>query len=235
MIADQCKNLREQLEELKNADDRQKIVEQLEKRREDLATLRDAVRVVTDSLQVLARRTSLVGKVGAATAIERVHRIREALNADPLSITKGRDFTLMNRAFEAFIKEGAAAAKATWDIYMPRARPTPDSNQVAQAEQQKDFVTIANRLKARAKYADTIGKKPPANEEEFVQIEAAWADIRQMISELPQVASDPKVQEFLQAANSQEGASLGLLTDEVHKWLHENNITEKYRITTLWK
>ena len=230
MIADECKNLREQLEEVKKADDRQNIVEQLDLRRDELVALREAVLAVTDSLKAMALRTSIEGKLDPAKAIGRVQKIREALNTDPMSITKGRDFSYMKKAFEKFAEEGEVAAKATWDIYMPRVRPTPDSNRVAQAEQQKDFVTIANRLKAKAKYADKIGKKPPANEENFVEIEAAWDDIRQMISELPEVASDPKVQEFLKAANSKSGASIDLLTDDVREWLHENNIAEKYRI-----
>lgn len=233
MIADECKRLREQLEEVKKADDRQNVVEQLDLRRDELVALRDAVLTVTDSLKAIASRTSIEGKLDPAKAIDRVQKILDTLKTDPLSITKGRDFTRMKKAFEKFTEEGSVAAEATWEIYMPRARPTPDSNQVAQAEQQKDFVTIANHLKARAKYADKIGKKPPANEEDFVEIESAWDEIRQMISELPEVASDPKVQEFLKAANSQGGASIDLLTDDVREWLHENNIAEKYRISTM--
>ena len=233
MIAEECRKLREQLEEVKKADERQNAVEQLDSRREELVTLRDALLSVTDSLKAIAKRTSIEGKLDPTKAIERVHKIREALKADPLSITKGRDFSNMKKAFEKFAKEGSAASEATWEVYLPRARPKPDSNQVAQAEQQNDFVTIATRLKARAKYADKIGDKPPANEEDLQEIEAAWDDIRRMISELPDVASDPTVQEFLKAANSQRGASIDLLTDEVRDWLHENNIAEKYRITTM--
>jgi len=54
-----------------------------------------------------------------------------------------------------------------------------------------------------------------------------------MIAELPAVADDPIVQEFLKAANSRTGASLELLTEEVRKWLKENNVANKYRITTM--
>jgi len=233
MIADECAKLRKQLEEVKRAEERQNIVEQLDVRRKELIELRDQVLSVTDSLSAILKRTSIQIDLDIAKVIERVKRIREALQSDPLSITKGRDFSYMKKAFEKFSQDGSAVAKKTWEIYMPRARPKLDTNQVAQAEQQNDFKTIASRLVARANYADKLGKKPPANEEEFKEIESTWEDIRQMISKLPQVASDPKVQEFLKAANSRSGAPLELLTEEVNKWLTENNISEKYRITTM--
>jgi hypothetical protein len=116
---------------------------------------------------------------------------------------------------------------------MPRARPTVDTNQLAQAEQQKDFKAIVVKLKNRAKYAEQLANKPPANEEDFAEIESTWDDIREMIAALPDVADDPVVQEFLKAANSSGGASIDLLTDEVRAWLQENKIADKYRITTM--
>ena len=233
MIAEDCQKLRAQLEEVAKAEEREKIVEQLKSRQTELLALRDAVTLVTDSLKAISSRTEIAGKLDPTKAIERVQKIRESLMTDPLSITKGRDFSNMKKAFETFAEDGSAAVEATWELYMPKARPSVDPNQLAQAEQQRDFVAIAMQLRTRAKHAEKIGKKPPANEQEFLEIESVWADIRRMISELPDVADDPKVQEFLKAANSQGGASIDLLTDEVRKWLHENNIAEKYRITTM--
>jgi hypothetical protein len=233
MIAQECKKLREQLEEVAKAEERENVVEQLEARRTELLKLRDAVLAVTNSLKAIARRRELVGNLDPSKCVERVQRIREALKTDPLSITKGRDFSNMKKAFEKFAEDGRAATEATWEQYMPKARPSVDTNQLAQAEQQKDFVTTASQLKTRAKYAEKIGKKPPANEEEFMEIESAWEDIRRMIAELPHVADDPNVQEFLKATNSQSGASLDLLTNEVRAWLAENNVADKYRITTM--
>lgn len=233
MIAEECKKLREQLEEVAKAEERENVVEQLESRRTELLKLREAVLSVTDSLKAISSRSELVGKLDPSKCVERVQKIREALKTDPLSITKGHDFSSMKKAFEKFAEDGSAATEATWEQYMPKARPSVDTNQLAQAEQQKDFLTTASRLKARAKYAEKIGKKPPANEEEFLEIESAWEDIRRMIAELPDVADDPNVQEFLKAANSQSGASLDLLTDEVRAWLAENNVADKYRITTM--
>lgn len=233
MIAEECKKLRAQLEEVAQAEERENVVEQLESRRTELFALRESVISVTNSLKAMSSRTEIVGKLDPTKAIERVQKIREALMTDPLSITKGRDFSNMKKAFEKFAEDSSAAAEATWELYMPKARPSVDTNQLAQAEQQKDFATIALQLKTRAKYAEKIGKKPPADEDEFLEIESAWADIRQMISELPDVADDPKVQKFLKAANSQCGASIDLLTDEVRAWLRDNNVAEKYRITTM--
>ena len=62
MIAEECKKLREQLEEVKKANDRRNIVEQLDMRRDELVALREAVLAVTDSLKAIALRTSIEGK-----------------------------------------------------------------------------------------------------------------------------------------------------------------------------
>ena len=232
MIAQECKELRAQLEEVANADEREKIVEQLESRRDDLVKLRDSVVAVGDSLKAMSSRMALAGKLDPTKCLERVRKIREALKEDPLSITKGRDFSNMQKAFEKFSTEGIASVETTWEQYLPLVRPTVDTNQLAQAEQQKSYETTALKLRRRAKHAGKISKKPPANEEEFSEIESAWDDIRQMMSELPDVADDPKVQDFLKAANSRDGASIELLTDEVREWLSDNNITDKYCVRT---
>lgn len=233
MIADECKNLLAQLEEVAQAQEREKVVEQLESRRSELLELRDAVLKVTDSLKAIANRTEIVGKLDSAKAIERVQKIREALMKDPLSITKGRDFFSMKKAFEKFTEDGRTAVEATWNQYMPKARPLIDTIQLTQAEIQKDSKATASQLRVRAKHAEKIGKNPPANEEDFQELESVWNDIRRMIEELPPVAPDPKVQEFLKAANSQGGAPLELLTDEVRAWLNDSKVAVNYRITTM--
>ena len=234
MIADECKKLREQLEEVAKAEERENIHEQLESRRVELADVRDALLAVTDSLKAFsARNIELVGSLDPTKCLDRVRRIRESLQDDPLSITKGRQFTDMRKGFEKFATEGTECVQVTWGQFMPRAKPSVDTNQLAQAEQQNDFKTIALKLRTRAKYAEKRGKNPPATEDDFAELESAWEDIREMMAALPDVADDPLVQEFLKAANSSGGASIDLLTDEVRDWLQENNIADKYRITTM--
>ena len=233
MIADECKKLRTQLEEVAQAEVREKEVEQLELRRVELLELRDLVTTVTSSLAALAKRTDIVDQPDATNPIALIRKIRETLKDDPLSITRKQTFSGMTRSLNSFAKSGSAAAEATWKQYMPKARPVVDTNQLAQADDQKNFKTIALKLRNRAKYAEQLAKEPPATEEDFVEIESAWDDIREMISALPDVSDDPIVQEFLKAANSPAGASIELLTDEVRAWLQENKIAGKYRIITM--
>ena len=233
MIAKACKKLRHKLEEVAKAEAREKIVEQLELRHGEILTLKETVLSTTEALAALTKRTEMVGKVDATKAYERVQKVREALKADPLSITKGRDFTYMKSAFQKFSGEVEHVTEETWDQYKPRAKPSVDTNQIAEAEQQEAFKAKASQLKARAKYADQLGKKPPETEQEFAELEEAWQDVRDLIEELPAVASDPKVREFLKAANSSKGAALELLTDEVRQWLAENNTADKYRIINM--
>lgn len=233
MIAEECKKLRQQLEELALAEERKTVHDQLEHTRGELEEIRDMLLAVTNSLKAISARTKLVGDLDPTKCLDRVRKIRESLSVDPLSITKGRQFADMRKALEKFATDGSACAESTWLQFMPRARPSVDTNQLAQAEQQKDFKAIAERLKSRAKYAEQLAKKPPANEEDFTEIESAWEDIREMMAALPDVSDDPVVQEFLRAANSSGGASIDLLTDEVRAWLQENKIADKYRITTM--
>jgi len=230
MIAEECKLLREQLEEVAKAGEREKIVLQLEERHQELLELRELVLSATRASTALKTRTDIVGKVDATTAFKHVQKLREALKADPQSVTKGRDLTYMKKAFQKFAEAAEKATEATWDQYKPRARPNVDANQVAQAEQQEAFKTMAMQLRTRAKHADQLSKKPPATEEAFVELETTWNDVRELIEALPAVADDPRVREFLKAANSTKGAALELLTDEVRQWLTENNTADKYRI-----
>ncbi len=233
MIAEECKKLRQQLEELALAEERETVHEQLEQRRCELVEVRDMLLAVTNSLKAISARTKLVGDLDAEKCLDRVRKIRESLLADPLSITKGRQFSDMRKAFEKFATDGSACAEATWAQFMPRARPSVDRNQLAQAEQQKDFKALAVKLKNREKHAEQLAKRPPANEQEFAEIESAWYDIREMMAALPDVTDDPVVQKFLKAANSSGGASIDLLTEAVRAWLQENKIADKYRITTM--
>ena len=114
MIAEECKKLREQLEEVAKAEERENIHEQLESRRMELAEIRDTLLAVTDSLKAFsARNIELLGELDSTKCIDRVRNIRESLQTDPLSITKGRQFSDMRKAFEKFATEGADCAQAT--------------------------------------------------------------------------------------------------------------------------
>jgi len=232
MIAAECKNLRMQLEEVAKAEERERIVEQLEARRAELINLRDDVLTVSNSLKAVASRSKIMGKLDSTKCLERVQAIREALDSDPLSITRGRDFSNLKKAFEKFIEDGGAAAVETWELYLPKARPTVDRNQLAQAEQQDAFKNKTAQLRSRNAHAENVSRNPPATIAEMAALEALWDDIRRMIEELPAVSNDPLVQEFLKAANSRTGASLDLLTNEVRKWLQDNKLSDKYCIRT---
>lgn len=233
MIADECKKLRQQLEKVAKAEANEKIVEQLNLRKKEILELKDKVVAATVSLQAIARRTAIIGKLDATKAYERVKKMRIALKDDPQSITNGRDLTTMASAFNKFTEHVLAATTATWDQYLPRARPNVDANQVAQAEQQEAFKKKAGELKSRVKHAEFLSKSPPATEVGFVELETIWQDIRILIESLPAVTNDPKVREFLKAANSPNGAALDMLTKEVLLWLNENKASDKYRIVNL--
>ena len=136
----------------------------------------------------------------------------------------------MKKAFEKLADEGESIAKETWDIYRRTAQPTIDKNQLAQAMVQASFKQLASDIEQKDKDLGRRAKKPPKTKEDLDSIEEGWEEIRQMISGLPEVASDPKVQEFIIAANTKDGAPLEMLTDEVSDWLNENNMSAKYRI-----
>ena len=233
MIAEECKKLRQQLEELALAQERETVHNQLEQRRCELVEVRDMLLAVTNALKAISARTKLVGDLDAANCIERVRKIRESLLADPLSITKGRQFTDMRKAFEKFATDGIACREATWAQFMPRAKPSVDENQLMQAESLPSHAKIAAKIRLRAKDASRLGKNPPLNEEHFIALESVWEDISTMCEQLPPVADDPEVRKFLKASNSPEGASLEMLTEEVLAWLKEKQMNDKFRINNI--
>jgi hypothetical protein len=233
MIAEECKSLRLQLEQVSKANENEKTVNHLSSRQTDLLNLKEKVVAAVDSLQALVKRTTISDKPNGTKALDQVQKLRKAFKEDPTSITAGRNFTNMKSAFEKFVNETSEATKSTWVHYLPRARPNVDANRIAQAEQQEAFRTKAILLKVRVKHAEQSSKHPPLTEAEFVELEAVWAEIRELLEALPAVTNDPKVREFLKSANSPKGASLDLLTEEVIVWLRENNTFEKYRIVNL--
>ena len=142
MIAEECKNLRQQLEEVAKAESREKIVLQLEERYNELLEIKETVVVATASLEAMSKRTNIVGHLDSTKACERVQKIRETLQEDPQKISQGVNLTNMRKAFGKFAEEAQVATKATWEQYKPRASPTVDTNQVAQAEQQDVYFCI---------------------------------------------------------------------------------------------
>jgi hypothetical protein len=230
MIADQSRELREQLQEVAKAEEREGIVRQLNDRIEDLTELRDEVLAATLAISALGNRTEIVGEIDGKKAHERVAKLRESLAVDPQSITKGRDLTNMKKAFEKFAQQVRAAIETTWTQYKPKASPKVDANQLNQAEQQPAFKSAAKELRANVNLAERASVNAPDGEQAFAELETIWNRIRELTETLPAVAEDPAVQDFLKAVNSQNGAPLELLTDEVRKWLFENRTADKYRI-----
>ena len=230
MIAADCKSLRLQLEQLTKAKLNEQIVSQLNERQTELLELKEKVVAAVVSLQALVNRTTIVGKLDATKALDRVQKLREALKSDPQSITRGRDLTYMRREFEKFATDATETTKLTWDQYLTRACPNIDANQIAQAEQQEAFKEKVTQLRSRVKQAGQSSIRAPLTEADFVELEAVWKKIRELLEAFPAVTNDPKVREFLKAANSSKGASLDLLTEEVILWLKENKTHDKYRI-----
>jgi hypothetical protein len=230
MIAEECRTLRHQLEGVDRAEDRRRTVENLNVRYDDLEKLRETVLSATTALRAIAARTAIKGTIDGTKAQSRLKSIRQALQDDPQSITKGRDFSLMKSALEKFAASVVKATEETWDQYVVNARPAIDVNRVKEAELQDAFKHTVRKLESSTKEADQKSRRPPANEEQFAALEATWEEIRDLIDELPSAANDPVVREFLKAANSKEGADLNQLTDAVRDWLSENQTSDRYRI-----
>ena len=86
------------------------------------------------------------------------------------------------------------------------------------------------QLKAAFTTAEQTGRRAPANEDAFIELENTWSHIRQLIERLPLATDDPDVKKFLRAVNSRDGATLDMLNAAVQLWLEENKSTHKYRI-----
>ena len=113
MIAEECKKLREQLEKVAEADRREKLVKDLDSRRDELIDLRDLVTSVTDALKALASRTDVVDAPDSSKSLALVCKIRETLQDDPQSLTKKQTLAGMVRSLTSFAKKGSASVEAT--------------------------------------------------------------------------------------------------------------------------
>ena len=109
MIAEECKQLRQQLEEVSKAEVREKIVLQLEERHTELVQLKETVLAVTASLKAMSKRTDISDQLDSTKAHERIQRIREALREDPQKISQGVNLTNMKKALIKFADLGEAS------------------------------------------------------------------------------------------------------------------------------
>jgi hypothetical protein len=230
MIAEECRSLRDQLQEVARAGEREKTWNGLQDRQDDLQTLRDEVLAATKSMAALQRRTPLIGNVDGSKALSRVSALRAALATDPDSITKGKDFAYLKAAFKKFAEQAEAAVKESWVPYRNKVQPIVDQAQLTQARTQADFRATVSQLEANVRNAELLGRNPPRDEVEFQRIEELWSLIRKQINDLPVASPFPEVQKFLRAANSGDGAPLELLTDRVQEWLTSNHAQAKYRV-----
>ena len=232
MIPDDCKKLLGQLRDIERAQLNKKTVELLKEREDELREVEKAVVVASEALLALEKRREISSKPDASIAIERTVAVRTALAVDANAITGKQLYRNMKNAFEKLNAEMLKATTKSWEEYLalPSTEPKADPQQVADAKLQKSLAGVLSQLEQKQRLAGQLVKSPPANEEEFLELERVWSLIREMIQSLPPVSNSPQVRAFFVAINSGKGAELSLLTDEVLDWLRENEKVDGYRI-----
>lgn len=230
MLADDSKALLALLTDLDRARRVRRLCDALAERQEELQAIKAEVDRADNVYLALSKREAIRVVVDGTKSLSYATELRSALSTDPESMTKGRGFTYFKSSFKKLVDAINTACAESWQTHRDKLQPRVDSEQLELAKQIPGHQQDAERLEYLASTMKRQSNVPPESEQAFVDIEKRWQDIRDLIARLPQPTKNPEIQAFLKAANSREGASLELLTDQVRSWLANSAIGKKFRV-----
>lgn len=145
----------------------------------------------------------------------------DSLFGTPFKEVKDRAYNIAT-GLERRLREG-------WAAHVESVVQTPAGDQLDVFAKVPDFRDVAVRLKALYASRAALAERLPTNAEEVqaphdlaAQIEEAW---RALGGDAP-----ASVLDLLRAAGTPSGASLDTLTDDVRRWISDNNLSDTLRI-----
>jgi len=156
-----------------------------------------------------------------------INRFTENSTAD--SLTKGRDWNLLNSQAQAIYQELINALKTAWSQFVSTAYTGEDPHQLEQSLAGTDHNrNRLSRYKQVYKELTELARSRPQQRGDFARVR----ELARQLSEIYQSFDfnvPESVKRFLQAV-ADGGADLDLLTEEVHGWLQQQGSSGHYRI-----
>ncbi len=176
------------------------------------------------------RRTSLV-------------RIRKSLvEDDPAALFKSKKFETAIGSAEALAKDAESALNEAWRQHLEALLPVALEDEAAFPDLPGVDKAIASLQAANHRLKVASGCKPldvwsQEGVPPFEQLEGIKRSIDKRNAALEKLADvtaqfPPSVRQFIEAVGTEQGAPLGLLTEDLLTWLKENGQMERYRVRT---
>jgi DNA repair exonuclease SbcCD ATPase subunit len=230
MILEECRALLDNLDDFEAAGDVRTQLEDLEARKEELRKLNESLLHVINRAWSLLRR-NLVGKEqlpDLAPKIETVRQVRKIFIKNPRRMTEGKTYNNMIEQLDEAVEKLRSITLNAWEDFCKAELKTTPLEMLSTYEDEPQFKSAVEKIKTLSKSLARVHRDVPSNEEAIVEIENQLSELRNAWASLPN--QDQEVKNFIEAANSLNGAELNKLTPKVQAWLRQNQMYESFRI-----
>ncbi|MGE0322131.1 MAG: hypothetical protein AB7K71_02620 [Polyangiaceae bacterium] len=228
---ERCAALRASLERLAAAKESRSKAEALEERRKELEKARIALATAVAPAQVLREHNHLSASSipDVSKALDSCGAVQERLDADPTSITNGRDYKNLLTRLSEVAHALKTSVQSSWQSVVSEHQG-PDEASLKRFEffpGQKHTVQKIRELR-QALEAET--KQLPATAADYDRFQLAYGALQQELLKLDPEAFPEDVLRFFRAAQHANGAPIALFTSDVRDWLAANGWLDGVRV-----
>jgi hypothetical protein len=227
-----ARELRQQADRLKNRQADEAKAQQFEKRRRELAELRERMEEFALPAGVLARNGNVLPEdLPDSKELEDLlpKLLLKARQEAPEDFTKGSDYSRFRKRLEAQNTELESLVGEAWKRFLAELPQVNEKllDDIATIPGQESAVRQVRQLKSELPTAST---RPPKVDDELKDILKRAEALRARLAELSDTHYPPAVRQFLRAAQQPGGAALTLFTDEVRQWLEARGLIDRIRL-----
>lgn len=230
-VTERCAELQTQLSSLRQAQDNQEKARVLGARREELEARRLKLTLAAASAAVLVKHEQLpaarlpdVAKAQQSCAV-----VRQRLDEDPESVTKGREYSLLLRRLDEINGSLDDLVQTAWSELVKR-HEGGDERFLAQVERVPGQAAAVAAIRLARTVLLTASAQVPASDEQYQHFLTCSGALQEALGKVNRGDFPAEVLAFFKRAQSPAGAPLSLLTDGVRAWLERKGMVQGLRI-----
>ena len=231
MIAAQCLEIREKIEEMRRVRTISKEIQGFTERENKLAELVARVKSLTLTKQVFEQE--IIGQISTPQVVgqiyEKINKIRDSFIADPCSILEPNSLKQLESNIKSFCTEMENNLITQWNAYKARTLINLNPELLTVLEKIPDFRKKVQKVMENVKDIQKYHAAYPTNKQEVEKFHSRAAELIVDWNKLDSSNIPPTVLNFLKSAVS-GGAPVTTLTVDVLKWLQDHKVENSFRI-----
>jgi hypothetical protein len=164
------------------------------------------------------------------TALARISEWRSALDGDLSQALTGDLFAVFQSSADKAVRELERRATGAWQRYAAQKTPEISGEVLTALEADPRAGSTVVRIMRLSEMLRHLRERPIPSLEELETFDRTTAELRSAWSTLDVASLSEEIVIFLRAANSDQGAPLGLLTLPVREWLDQRGAASHYVI-----